>query len=571
MNRKNIKSIRSNTIAALVILAAGGSLFSGAALAGISATALPSNGNVTAGQAVISTSGSTETINENGNAVIAWNGGFDVGSQATVNFSNAGSGNATVLNVDNSGSISEIAGTVNGTNTNIIIANTNGVLVDNGANISDPANTVALIGGNASENATTGNIGFGVDPYQVSSAPVTISNGATIDAGDLIVAGEGSVNMGNATYKVTGQTDIIGAQNSLYPATIGFSGGKFSGVTAPVGGLTALAVPTTITIASGANIPMVNDIITAGYAAGQSNVTLDGNISSQNNGQGITFQGDSFQGGGTVTTNNLHLSRLYGNVNNPNGGGVASNGWVLNHLNIQPQTGNTNNESVVDFGTLQNNGPQYFNLWVNGNAAYNISEPTLNASFAGSHATLQASGYLTLAPNPWSYNPSTGQGPALFGSITDNASNPIVSFPGLFIAVSNINGNGTLESSAYQNSLQAVAGQFIQIVGGVDNAYSANESGGQGMFLEAPAVYSYTGMTITGQPSANSSGYDISNISPATINLNVAENEWLNLSNGYTTGAEWGNIPNAMQVTPNGVVTLPASDYQQTRAFIPAS
>jgi filamentous hemagglutinin family protein len=570
MKRNKMKIIRSNTIAAIVVLASGG-LFSSAALANISNTALPANGSVTAGQATISTSGSTESINENGNTVIDWKGGFDVGGQATVNFSNAGSGNATVLNVDNSGNPSEIAGTINGSNTNIIIANTNGVLVDDGATINDPGNTVGLIGGNASENGETGDIGFGVDPYQVLNAPVTISNGSTINAGDLIVAGEGSVNMGNATYNVTKQTDILGSQNSLDPATIGFNNGAFSGVAAPVGGLNDLAVPTTINIASGANIPMVKDIITAGYADGQSNVTLDGNISSQDNGQGITFQGDSFQGGGMVTTNNLHLSELYGNVNNPNGGGIASQGWVQNHLNIQPQASNTTKPVNVYFGTFQNHGPQYFNLWVNGNVSYNISEPTLNASFAGSHATLQSSGFMIIQANPWSYNPSTGQGPAMFGGVTNDASDPIVSFPGLFIAVSGINGNGTLNPNAYQNNTTNPSPAYaLGIINGLDNAYSANEAGGQGIFLESPAIYSGVGLAINGQPSATSSGYNTSNVAYGDIDIDVAENEWLNTSDGFTDTVV-RNMPNPMQVSSSGAVALPSDDWHDARSFVPAS
>ncbi|MDD2748847.1 MAG: hypothetical protein PHX24_02060, partial [Acidithiobacillus sp.] len=331
-----------------------------------------------------------------------------------------------------------------------------------------------------------------------------------------------------------------------------------------------LAVPTTINIASGANIPMVKDIITAGYADGQSNVTLDGNISSQNNGQGITFQGDSFQGGGMVTTNNLHLSELYGNVNNPNGGGLASNGWVQNHLNIQPQASNTTEPVNVDFGTFQNHGPQYFNLWVNGDVSYNISEPTLNASFAGSHATLQASGYITIQANPWSYNPSTGQGPAMFGGVTNDASDPIVSFPGLFIAVSGINGNGTLNPNDYQNSTNPSSAYTLTIINGLDNAYSANEAGGQGIFLESPGIFSGVGLAINGQPSATSSGYNKSGLAYGDIDIDVAENEWLNTSDGFTD-TDVGEMPSPMQVTPNGVAALPSADWKNTRAFVPAS
>ncbi len=552
-----IRSTTRNRILAAIALLAAPTF----ALASISATTLPAGSTVTAGQASISTSGNTETINENGNAVITWKGGFDVGSQATVNFSNAGSGVATVLNVDNSGNLSEIAGTINGTNSNIIIANTNGVLVDNGANISNPGNTVALIGGNASENATTGDIGFGVDPYQVTNAPVTISNGATIGAGDLIVAGEGAVNMGDATYNVTGQTDILGSQNSLDPATIGFSAGKFAGIAAPVGGLNALAIPTTITIASGANIPMVNDIITAGYAAGQSNVTLDGNISSQNNGQGITFRGDSFQGSGMITTNNLHLSELYGNVNNPNNGGTAAEHWVLNHLDLEPQSnpqpsnpapGFTN----VYFGTLQNNGPQYFNLWVKGNAGYFFSEPTLNSPQAGSQLRLQASGEVAIGPNAWAYNQTTGQGPALYGNLTNTTQNPMASWPGLIAAVSNINANGTLESAAYDNPNLPNETQYQDItsLAPIDNAMAPGvEPGGNGIFMEAPTVGFAGGVTITGHPDGYNTGFNaFSNWYVVTGHYYT--DQWTNLSNsipGKFTYVEYSPLSSAIMIQPH--------------------
>jgi filamentous hemagglutinin family protein len=539
MSRKNLKNIRSNTLTALVILAGGG-LFSSTALAGISATALPANGTVTAGQATITTSGNTENINENGNAVIAWNGGFDVGSQATVNFSNAGSGNATVLNVDNSGNISEIAGTVNGTNTNIIIANNNGVMVDGGATINNPGGGTALIGGvvyPGASFASTGRISWGA----TQAAPVTISNGATVNSKSLILAGTGDVNVGAATYNIGSETDIIGGQESPEVANkLAFSNaGTVQTLWSVNTGYTPDTIPTTINIEKGAVLPMVNDIWNGGNSQNEGSMVLDGTISSENNGTGITFQGNGITGPGMIVTNDMHFSKMYGSVNNPNGGGTAANHWVQNHLNFRPHTNPASSNpnpgfTNIYFGTMQNNGPQYFNLWVNGNAGYFFSESTLNSPQAGSQLRLQASGEVVLGPNAWAYNQTTGQGPALYGNLINTTQNPTVSWPGLIAAVSNINANGTLESAAYQNPNLPNGTEYQEIaaLAPIDNAMAPGvEPGGNGIFMQAPTVGFYGGVTVTGHPVGYSDGFN------ALSNWQVVAgqyftDQWTNLSSG---------------------------------------
>ena len=115
------------------------------AFAAPAANALPTNGQVVAGQANISQSGNVMNINQSTQrAVINWDS-FNVGKNATVNFNQPNSASST-LNRVNGASQSMINGAVNA-NGQVIFVNPNGVVFGKGAEV----NTGGLV-------ATTMNI-----------------------------------------------------------------------------------------------------------------------------------------------------------------------------------------------------------------------------------------------------------------------------------------------------------------------------------------------------------------------------------------------------------------------------
>ena len=97
------------------------------------ADALPTGGQVAAGQATISQAGNTMNVNQaSQHAVVNWNS-FDVGSNATVNF-NQPNANASTLNRVNSASPSMIEGAVNA-NGHVVFVNPNGVVFGKNAQV----------------------------------------------------------------------------------------------------------------------------------------------------------------------------------------------------------------------------------------------------------------------------------------------------------------------------------------------------------------------------------------------------------------------------------------------------
>lgn len=96
-------------------------------------TQLPKDGVVSAGQAVISTSGNTMTVNQSTNrAVINWSG-FDIAANATVNFVQPDS-SAVTLNRVNSNHPSQIQGNLNA-NGQVYLMNPAGVYFAPGASV----------------------------------------------------------------------------------------------------------------------------------------------------------------------------------------------------------------------------------------------------------------------------------------------------------------------------------------------------------------------------------------------------------------------------------------------------
>ncbi len=98
---------------------------------------LPDGGHFIGGDAAgtITPNGTQMDIHQNNqNAVIVWDKGFNVGANATVNFT-SDKNNFNTLNYDKSNSMSQIYGTINAQGGNIYIVNPSGVEIGNSAQI----------------------------------------------------------------------------------------------------------------------------------------------------------------------------------------------------------------------------------------------------------------------------------------------------------------------------------------------------------------------------------------------------------------------------------------------------
>ncbi|OIQ97814.1 hypothetical protein GALL_201390 [mine drainage metagenome] len=184
--------------------------------AAVSATALPAGATVTAGAATLTAGANSLTVSGTGNTVIAYSGGFNVGSAATVTF-NGGN----FLNIDQSGAASEIDGTINGNATGMFIANANGVVIGNGATINLTAAGGANGGGNFGLAAQDLSGSAQTSAFMSSGAmPLNAANsatGASVNIGTAtIIAGSAVVNAnGNIVNNAAITTSSSGGTGAL--------------------------------------------------------------------------------------------------------------------------------------------------------------------------------------------------------------------------------------------------------------------------------------------------------------------------------------------------------------------
>ena len=155
--------------------------FAGAILSGASIAAppapnqLPIGGAVAAGSATINTSGSTMNINQTSNRVaINWNG-FDIGSNATVNFVQP-SASAVALNRVNSANPSQIYGNLNA-NGQVFLMNSAGIYFAPGANVN--------VGGIVATTHQMGDADFmnGSNTFSRNGSTGSVINDGTIKSG----------------------------------------------------------------------------------------------------------------------------------------------------------------------------------------------------------------------------------------------------------------------------------------------------------------------------------------------------------------------------------------------------
>lgn len=219
--------------------------------------------------------------------------GFNIGPNATLAINNTSAGSGAILVSDITTNASQIFGNLN-SNTALFIANGNGVIVGNSANIQTPAG-LAILGYQPNQSSFTTEAGKVAiaGSSQTNNGALTVQTGATINAGYMVVAGNGAVNVG-ATPGVTSAT------GGTYVAA--GAGVNLDTTAAPALGVTFntaatvefLATPTTLGI---------QQIVAGG------NLTIDGNshvLLNASTTSGNVIGGNLLNHGDLILTNNAN-------------------------------------------------------------------------------------------------------------------------------------------------------------------------------------------------------------------------------------------------------------------------
>lgn len=192
MKYRNIlkKRILAGLLAGVAACAAAPAL---AASGVVPNTQLPQGGNFVAGGGNIGDpSNGQMTITQNTqNGVIKWDGGFNIGANATVNFEGPQNGYNT-LNYDASGNMSQIYGAINANNNgNIYIVNPAGVEISNSAQIN--------VGSLYVSNRNLDNVIDGLNPEKDTNPDISeiMGSGVTTDAALMSL---GNINASSVTF-----------------------------------------------------------------------------------------------------------------------------------------------------------------------------------------------------------------------------------------------------------------------------------------------------------------------------------------------------------------------------------
>ncbi len=291
--------------------------------------------------------------------------GFNIGASASLQLT-ATAANANVLVSDLTGQASNIYGSLNTTSVaGLFIANPNGVVVGGSASIA--AGYVALVGyqADAANFATAGTVTVGVvggtapsitgggsagSTTSTNGGAVTVSNGATVNAGYLLVAGAGQVNLGSYTGSAAGAANVAAGSSVTAGTTVNLGSSVVaSGAVANLGGNAAMTVGN-LGAAGAVNIVSsvaLNNATVGGTLTNSANVTLGGTsiVNTFVNNANATVSGTTFNGN---VTNNANLSASTLTF----GGTFANNGKA----SVSTLAGNSTAAAVNNAGTLTGTG-----------------------------------------------------------------------------------------------------------------------------------------------------------------------------------------------------------------------
>ncbi len=336
---------------------------------------LPGHGTVVGGGVTSATqSAGTGTIATHpGNTVISWAntggtiftnqpGGFNIGQSATLSFT-GGVAHRTVLNVDVTGTPSQIFGTLTGAgNYSIFVANANGITVGPNATITAPAG-LGLI---AATVNTTSFLSSGNVPISFASAgPLTVQGNLQGVGGFVLLAGSGAVNVSpvanaSGNYFATHNLTVDGGVGGTFIVPINpiFS---FFDEADGVGSLTPSATaPTTVTLNLGTsanpyslagntvltNGNLVNNGVLAGVSNAIPNLQWTGTLT--NNGTINAMLDSGFTSGRVSFNGNTSSNLVYGGL--VNNGTIATNSGSALDVDLPATIINNSGATISNVG-----------------------------------------------------------------------------------------------------------------------------------------------------------------------------------------------------------------------------
>jgi filamentous hemagglutinin family protein len=346
----------------------------------------PVGGNVVAGSANISATGSTTTIVQSTpNAVINWQG-FDVGPTESVNFVQP-SASAVTLNRVTSPNGSHIQGAISA-NGKIFLINPNGILFGSNAQVNVGGMVASTLGitdadfmaGNykftgdsAAEIVNQGTINSTGDGGYVALLGARISNDGLITAklGTVALAAGTAITLDVAGDNLVSVTVDKGAVDALVQNgnMIKADGGQVLMTARGAGSLLANAVSNT-GIIQAQSIQSRNGTIrlSAGPEAGVTNVS--GTIDASGPGAG--------QKGGTVQVlgDTVNVAKAKINVSGDSGGGLVVVGGNFKGAGPEPNSRNTtiDRESVVTADATRSGDGGRISVWSDGKTVFATSE-----------------------------------------------------------------------------------------------------------------------------------------------------------------------------------------------------
>lgn len=403
-------------LAASIALAMGAT----SAMAADPATnAIPGQGKVTTGAAVVTPTGTTAApimgIAITGNTVIDWGkgttatdlnntgtAGFNIGSAATVNFTGG-----PVLNIDSSGNASQIFGKLTSAG-NVFVANSNGIVVGSTADISGTA-AVGLIANTRGVIAFDGSALDTSIEFNGTGGNVSVAKGAKLAGTTVLVSGGGTVNIDLSTLTGGAATIQAGVKNSSSALpTVGDNTSAVLTTTGDLGAATLAGFASAgdasvsgTTLALGSNARVDGTLTNTGTLGLATGFVIDGELvnnktvtQTDNASAGSVVNNGAYTGGGFT------LNTTDGGITN--GGSMTGLGYVSVHKGDVVNNGTfdsgTNDVDTYGGGSVTNNGSfkaNYVDIYEGGNFS-NVGTMVLGGNVYVVNGSITNSGKLTL-------------------------------------------------------------------------------------------------------------------------------------------------------------------------------
>lgn len=498
------------------------------------------------------------------NAVIKW-GSFDVGGSATVNFTAADAfkNNFNTLNYVNSGSASQIYGTINGLGGNIYVVNTAGVQIGPSAQI----NVGSLyVSNNVLDDSVFNNFVANADnaKFDLGGNPTTYTDAAlmslgNINANNVTFEGNGRIvidseRIKNENTNLTADEIFINTndKNNVVIGYEAYENGSYAGVDKNEE-LATLNGNGKLTKADG--YMWVEDVEQL-QAIGKNANTLSGNYALRNSIDATSTANWNEVNGTYAGFNPIGLDKTTGKVivNNNNEYGFTGNFDGLDY-NIFGLTINRESEANVGlFGVAHNANINNVTLVGGSITGGSVVGSVIGAALGNTHITNATNSASVTGNTDVGGIVGTATGSTITNAVNTGTVHSNGESDGQGGTVSNVGGligymyNGTLNGNSY--NLGDVSGNGYNVGGLVGSA--SNSTIGDGTNLV------YNRMDVTG---AYNVGGIVGNMEGSTVKY--AENSGTVMARGYTTEGytyhtgvrNSGSLPSGTLNVDDGTVT----------------